>query len=69
VEDALQIDAPLHDGDSGGPMLDASGRVTGVNTRMVTATGETVDIAIPINTVRRALPELSGGSGVKVVSR
>jgi putative serine protease PepD len=68
VQDALQIDAPLHDGDSGGPLLDTSGRVTGVNTRMVTATGDTVDIAIPINTVRRVLPELSG-KALKVVSR
>jgi S1-C subfamily serine protease len=67
VQDALQIDAPLHDGDSGGPLLDTNGRVTGVNTRMVTATGETVDIAIPINTVRRVLPQLSG-KAMKVVS-
>jgi S1-C subfamily serine protease len=67
VEDALQIDAPLHEGDSGGPLLDTSGRVTGVNTRMVTSTGDTVDIAIPINTVRRILPQLSGKT-LKVVS-
>jgi S1-C subfamily serine protease len=67
VQDALQIDAPLHDGDSGGPLLDTSGRVTGVNTRMVTATGDTVDIAIPINTVRRVLPALSART-LKVVS-
>jgi putative serine protease PepD len=68
VQDALQIDTPLHDGDSGAPLLDTNGRVTGVNTRMVTATGDTVDLAIPINTVRRMLPALSGKT-LKVVSR
>jgi serine protease Do len=66
VEDALQVDAPLHTGDCGGPLLDSSGRVTGVNTRMVTADGETVEIAVPANTVRRMLPELSGPA-MKVV--
>jgi S1-C subfamily serine protease len=68
VADALQIDAPLHEADSGGPMLDTGGHVTGINTRMVTAGGETVDIAIPANTVRRILPQLSG-KALKVVSR
>jgi S1-C subfamily serine protease len=68
VADALQIDVPLHDGDTGGPLLDTGGRVTGVNTRMITATGDTVDIAIPVNTVRRVLPQLSGKT-LKVVSR
>jgi S1-C subfamily serine protease len=68
VADALQIDTPLHDGDSGAPLLDTGGRVTGVNTRMVTATGETVEIAVPVNTVRRMLPQLSGKT-MKVVSR
>jgi S1-C subfamily serine protease len=67
VDDALQIDAPLHAADTGGPLLDASGRVTGVNTRMVTAAGDTVELAIPSNTVRRVLPRLSG-KAMKVVS-
>jgi len=67
VANALQVDAPLRQGDCGGPLLDASGQVTGVNTRMVTADGETVDIAVPANTVRRVLPELTGRS-LKVVT-
>jgi S1-C subfamily serine protease len=67
IFDALQVDAPLQDGDCGGPLLDASGRVTGVNTRMVTAEGDTVNLAVPIDTVRRILPELSG-KAMKVVS-
>jgi putative serine protease PepD len=67
VADALQVDAPLHVGDCGGPLLDAAGLVTGVNTRMVTASGETVEIAVPVNTVRRILPHMTG-EAMKVVS-
>jgi S1-C subfamily serine protease len=67
VTDALEVDAPLDQDDCGGPLLDMSGHVTGVNTRLVTATGDTVDLAIPVNTVRRVLPQLSGKT-TKVVS-
>jgi putative serine protease PepD len=67
VDDALQVDAPLHESDAGSPLLDPDGRVTGVNTRMVTAAGDTVELAIPVNTVRRVLPLLSG-KAMKVVS-
>jgi putative serine protease PepD len=67
VADALQVDAPLREGEAGGPLLDTSGLVTGVNTQMLTAAGDTVDLAIPVNTVRRLLPQLSG-KALKVVS-
>jgi S1-C subfamily serine protease len=67
VADALQLDAPLDEGDCGGPLVDMAGQVTGVNTRMVTAGGDTVEIAIPSNTVRRVLGQLTGKS-LKVVS-
>jgi S1-C subfamily serine protease len=67
ISDALQVDAPLRDSDCGGPLLDSSGRVAGMNTRMVTAEGETVDIAVPSDTVRQLLPTLSG-KAMKVVS-
>jgi putative serine protease PepD len=60
IADALQVDAPLHAGDYGGPLLDVGGRVTGVNTRVLTADGERIDLAVPINTVRRVLPLLTG---------
>jgi putative serine protease PepD len=67
LRDALEVDAPLEEEDCGGPLLDAAGHVTGVNTRMVTATGDTVDLAIPVDTLRRLLPQLSG-KAMKVVS-
>jgi S1-C subfamily serine protease len=67
VYDALQLDADLPPGDCGGPLLDAAGEVTGVNTRMLTAEGDVVQIAIPSNTIRRVLAQLTGKS-LKVVS-
>lgn len=62
VTDALQTDAPLHATDTGGPLLDGSGRVIGVNTRMLAAGGQAVDLAVPINTARAVLPRLSGAA-------
>jgi S1-C subfamily serine protease len=67
ISDALQVDAPLDGADCGGPLLNASGQVTGVNTRMVTAQGDTVDLAVPANTVRRMLPQLTNAA-MKVVT-
>lgn len=66
VRDALEIDAPMDEEDCGGPLLDSSGHVTGVNTRMVTSSGDTVDLAIPVDTLRRVLPALRGKT-MKVV--
>jgi putative serine protease PepD len=66
VLDALQVDSALRPDDCGGPLLDSAGRVTGLNTRMITAAGETVELAVPANTVRRLLPRLTG-KAMKVV--
>jgi S1-C subfamily serine protease len=60
IEDALQLDVALHDGDAGGPLLDAAGRVIGLNTRMLAADGRRVEFAVPASTLRRALPQLRG---------
>jgi S1-C subfamily serine protease len=60
VAGAIQIDAPINHGNSGGPLLDARGRVIGINAqiRSDTGTAEGVGFAIPINSARRSMEQL-----------
>ena len=60
VSDAIQIDAPINHGNSGGPLLDARGRVIGINAqiRSESGTAEGVGFAIPINSARRSMEQL-----------
>lgn len=59
LDDVLQVDADLGPADVGGPLLDGSGEVIGVNTRMRTADGDgALDLAVPANTARRVLARL-----------
>ena len=60
VSDAIQTDAPINRGNSGGPLFDARGRVIGINAqiRSTSGTAEGVGFAIPIDTVRRALEQI-----------
>ena len=60
VIDAIQIDAPINRGNSGGPLFDARGRVIGVNAQIRSESGvnEGVGFAIPINAARRSLDQL-----------
>lgn len=56
----IQTDAAINTGNSGGPLLDSSGRVIGVNTAIFSPTGANagVGFAVPVDTVRRVLPDL-----------
>ena len=61
VVDAIQIDAPITHGNSGGPLFDARGRVIGINAQIRTETGgaEGVGFAVPINAARRSMTQLA----------
>jgi S1-C subfamily serine protease len=56
----IQTDAAINRGNSGGPLLDSSGRVIGVNTAIFSPSGTNagVGFAVPIDIVRRILPDL-----------
>ena len=56
----IQTDAAINPGNSGGPLLDSQGRVIGVNTaiRSLTGVSSGVGFAIPVDIVKRVVPEL-----------
>ena len=58
--DAIQTDAPINRGNSGGPLLDARGRAIGINAqiRSESGTAEGVGFAIPINSAVRSMEQL-----------
>ena len=77
ISDVIQTDAAVNPGNSGGPLLDASGRVIGINSQIATSGGgnEGVAFAVPIEvakdvadqliddgSVERAYIGISGGS-------
>jgi S1-C subfamily serine protease len=60
VANAIQVDAPINRGSSGGPLFDAAGRVIGINAQIESTSGtaEGVGFAIPINVAQRSLDQL-----------
>ncbi len=63
----LQTDASISSGNSGGPLVNALGKVVGINTAVATSTNttsaENIGFAIPINSVMPVVQRLkSGGS-------
>jgi S1-C subfamily serine protease len=67
IGNAIQTDAAINHGNSGGPLLDAHGRVIGVNSqiRSTGGGGEGVGFAIPVETVKRAVAELEESGEVR----
>jgi S1-C subfamily serine protease len=58
--DAIQTDAPINRGNSGGPMFDARGRVIGIDAQIRSESGnaEGVGFAVPINSAKRSMQQL-----------
>jgi len=77
-DDLIQIDAPVNQGNSGGPAFDLDGSVVGVNTMIVSPSGGSIGIAfaIPAETLQSVIPQLKehgfmsrGWMGVQIQSR
>jgi len=62
IRDCIQTDASINPGSSGGPLLDSSGRLVGVNTMIVAPGGlggnVGVGFAVPSDTVSRVVSQI-----------
>ena len=62
IVDAIQTDAPINHGNSGGPLFDAPGRVVGINAQIRSSGNgsgfEGVGFAVPIDSARRSMQQL-----------
>ncbi len=60
LADAIQVDAPINHGNSGGPLFDGQGQVIGINAqiRSNSGTNEGVGFAVPIDAARRSMEQL-----------
>jgi S1-C subfamily serine protease len=68
IDNAIQTDAAINPGSSGGPLLNARGEVIGVNTQITTGRssgGVGVGFAVPVDTVRTVTAQIINGGKVE----
>ena len=67
INDAIQTDAAINHGNSGGPLLNANGDVVGVNSQIESESGgnDGIGFAVPSNTVEKIAGELIADGSVE----
>jgi len=71
IPNAIQTDAAINHGNSGGPLIDSSAKVVGVNVQIATdgqsgqGANAGVGFAVPSNTVKSVADDLIGGRAVQ----
>ncbi len=63
-EDFIQTDAAINFGNSGGPLVDLSGKVVGINTA-INWGSENIGFAVPVNILEQVLPHLKDTGRVR----
>ncbi len=60
IHDMIQTDAAINQGNSGGPLLNSSGELIGMNTMIFSTTGSSTGLgfAVPVDTIKRIGPQL-----------
>lgn len=61
MEGMIQTDAAINGGNSGGPLLDSSGAVIGINTAILGQTNMGIGFALPINRAKALLSDFQAG--------
>jgi S1-C subfamily serine protease len=69
INNVIQTDAAINPGNSGGPLLDSTGKVIGITSQIATGGGGNgnvgIGFAIPIDTVKAAIPQLEKSGKVQ----
>jgi S1-C subfamily serine protease len=67
ISNGIQTDAAINSGNSGGPLIDATGHVIGINEQIASESGgnQGLGFAVPINTAIRVMEQLKDGGQVE----
>jgi S1-C subfamily serine protease len=67
IGNAIQTDAAINRGNSGGPLLDARGRVIGINSQIRSSGGGSVGVgfAVSVDTIRKSIDEIRADGKVR----
>jgi S1-C subfamily serine protease len=67
ISDAIQTDAAINRGNSGGPLLDSHGRVIGINSQIRSSGGGSVGVgfAVSVDTIRRSIDQIRADGKVR----